>query len=98
MKFDMTIDGLNKFTRKLKELEKAVADLDGNLANLTFDPHDPHSIEQAIQQFHTAIDEKTTNYAHNEMVVKISDELKEMGTTRILERAAAARLEEVDEK
>ena len=94
----MTIDGLDKFTRELRELEQAFADLDGNVANLTFDPNDPHSIEQAIQRFHMWVDEKTANYAHNDMVIKISEEFKELGSTSILERAAAARLEEADDK
>ena len=94
----MRITGLDAFTRKMKELEKAAADLDGEIAYLTFNPHDPLSIEQAIQEFNSAVDERVANYAHNEMVVSIAEKLKENGRNRILERAAAARLEGEDEE
>ena len=88
----MKITGLDNLTRKMKELEKAVAELDGTIAHLTFNPHDPQSIEQAIQQLNVAVDEKIASYAHNEMVVSIAEEFKENGRNAILDRAAIARL------
>ena len=82
----------------MKELENAVADLDGAIARLTFNPHDPQSIEQAIQQLNAAVDEKIARYAHNEMIVNIAEKFKEKGRKAILDRAASTRLEgEVEE-
>ena len=92
----MKITGLDALIRDMKELEKAVGDLDGDIAHVTFDPHDPQSIEQAIQQLYAAIDDKVASYAHNEIVVNVAEELKETGRNNILERAAAARLEGED--
>jgi hypothetical protein len=95
----MKISGLDAFKRKMTELEKAVADLDGHIAEVIFDPHDPASfdphspasIELAIQKYHIAVDEKVAMYAHNELVVAIRDEYKENGRKAILELAATAR-------
>lgn len=92
----MDITGLDALVRDMKELEKAVAELDGDIARVSFDPHDPQSIEQAIQQLYAAIDDKVASYAHNEVVVSIAKHLKETGRNNILERAAAARLEGED--
>ena len=94
----MKITGFDALASNMKELEEAVADLDGNIAHLTLDPHDAQSIEQAIQKLYAAIDDKVASYAHNEMVDNIAKELKEAGRKQILERAAAARLEGEDKK
>ena len=89
----MKIDGLESLMQKMKELERAAADLDGDIAHLTFDPFDPQSIEQAIQDLYAAVDERVADYSMNELVLGIAEELKESGRSAILERAAAARLE-----
>lgn len=89
----MKISGLDAFTRKMNELEKAVADLDGEIAEVTFDPNDPASIQLAIHKYNTAVDEKVARYAHNELVFAIADEIKESGRNAILDRAATNRLE-----
>jgi Mg/Co/Ni transporter MgtE len=94
----MKITGLDELARKMDELEKALAELDGDLAHVNFDPHDPESIEQAIHQLNAAVDEKIARYGHNQMVMTIADEMKENGRNAILERAAAARLEQDQEK
>ena len=90
----MKITGLDALTRKIKELEKAVASLDGDIASLTFNPYDPQSIERAIQELNAAIDEKVAGYAPKKIVASIAEELKENCRNTILERASAARLEE----
>jgi hypothetical protein len=46
----------------------------------------------------TAIDERVSSYAHNDLVMGISEELREKYRTAILERATAARLEGDAEK
>lgn len=89
----MKISGLDAFTRKMNGLQKAVAELDGQIAEVSFDPNDPESIELAICKYNTAVDERVARYAHNEMVFAIAEELKESGRNAILDRAAAIRLE-----
>ena len=88
----MGIEGLNGLVRSLDGLQQALEDLDGDIANVSFDPHDPDNIERAIQQLTQAVDEKVAGYADNEIVRSIADELKEAGRNTIIERASAARL------
>jgi hypothetical protein len=92
------IKGLDDLTRKLKELGEATSALDGDITQVSFDPHDPASIEAAIQQMEAAIDERVSSYTHNDLVMGISGELKEKYRTAILERAIATRLEGDGEK
>ena len=90
----MKIKGLGEITRSMKQLEKALAELDGDLASVSFDPDDPDSIEQAIQSLYSTIDEKVSSYSRNEIITGIAEELKENGRNAILERATKARLEQ----
>ncbi len=85
----MAIKGLDALMRKMKELEQAAAALDGDIAKVSFDPQDPQSIDLAIQQMETAIDERVGDYQNNDMVQVIAEELKEQARNAILERAAA---------
>lgn len=94
----MKITGLDEITKSLSDLEKALGELDGNLASVQFDADDPESIEQAIQSAHRAIDEKVNLYARNEMVLSLVSDLKENVRTSILERAAEARLQESEDE
>ena len=89
----MKTTGLDALSRKLSDLEKAVGSLDGDIAHLTFDPHDPQSIETAIQELCSTIDEKVAGYGHIDIVRTIVKGLKESGRQAILDRAATARLE-----
>lgn len=87
------ITGLDKLTKKTDQLSKFAQEIDGELANVSFDPDDPVSIEAAIQEAYDAIDEKAQGYDHNDWVETIVEQLKEHSREQILERAAAARLE-----
>jgi len=92
----MKVSGLDALARTMDELSKAMAELDGDITQVTFNPHDPQSIELAIQQVNDAVDQRVSNYAHNAAVVSIANEMKEKYRESILERAAAARLEQGD--
>jgi len=94
MEGPVKISGLDALARKMKELERAVAELDGDIAQVSFNPHDPESIELAIQKMYSAIDERVSSYSHNDMVVGIAEEMKEKYREAILERAATARMEQ----
>lgn len=90
----MKISGLDALARRMKELGQALADLDGDITQVRFNPHEPESIELAIQQVYDAVDERVSSYAHNDIVVAIADEMKEKYREAILAKAAAARLEQ----
>lgn len=83
--------------KKFSELEKAMAELDGELGSVSFDPEDPASIEQAIREMEAVFDNRIGSYADNDMVSEIVDAAKQLFREAILEKAAKARLEADDE-
>ena len=88
----MKITGLDALSRTLRELESAASSLDGEIAQVSFDPNDPQSIERAIQEVNSAIDEKIRGYGDNKTVANLVEALKESYRNGILDRAASARL------
>ncbi|MDZ7909048.1 MAG: hypothetical protein U5N10_13035 [Gemmobacter sp.] len=91
------VKGLKELSRKIKELEKATAALEGEIGIVSFDPNDPQSIEVAIQKMEQAVDERVGNYSRNDMVGGIVSEVKERYRQAILERASEARNVQDDE-
>jgi hypothetical protein len=89
----LKIDGLDKLMRELETAQEAIGGLEGELGTVSFDPHDPGSIEGAIQEVGRLVDERLGVYASNPFVAPLIDGLKETQRNAILERAAAARLE-----
>jgi hypothetical protein len=89
----MALKGLDALMRKMSDLERAAAVLDGEIANVSFDPHDPQSIELAIQKMEAEIDERVGHYDQNEIVQGIVAEMKERYRQAILDQAASARSE-----
>ncbi|QHF03873.1 MULTISPECIES: hypothetical protein [Pseudomonas syringae group] len=87
------LKGLDQLQRQLKEAEAVLKDLDGDLCTVNFDPNDPASIEEAVQQVEAVIDERIGRYASNPIIEPLAAEMKERYRAEILERAAAARLE-----
>jgi hypothetical protein len=88
------VSGLDELTRQFEEASRAFKSLDGAIANLRFDPEDASSIAAAIYQAHTAIDAKAGRYARNPLVAPVVKQLKEQVRQEVLERAAAARLQQ----
>lgn len=89
----MKISGLDKLEKQLKELEKAMEELNGELGQVQFDVNDPSSIEDAIQHSHTLIEDKIGQYSSNPMVNSIIEQAKESFREQILDKAANHRLE-----
>jgi cell division protein ZapA (FtsZ GTPase activity inhibitor) len=87
------IEGLDKLTRDLDAAQKALGELNGELGSVSMDPHDPASIEAAIQEAARLIDERVAPYASNPLVAQLVESIKENQREGLLERAAAARLE-----
>lgn len=86
------ITGLDKLQKELKEAERALSELDGELGVINFDPHDPASIEAAIHSVNRMIDERAGEYAANSIVGPLVDQMKETYRENILQKAAEARL------
>ncbi|MCR6496280.1 hypothetical protein LJB71_08650 [Thermomonas sp. S9] len=86
------ITGLDELTRQLDQAQAAIDEIDGDLGTVSFDPHDPASIEAAIQQAKVLIDGKVQPWADNPLVAQLADGLKEQYRNAIIERAAEARL------
>ncbi len=89
--------GLKELQKKLDDLAKFAAEMDGELARVSFDPNDPSSIETAIQTACDSVDERANSYPRNDMVQKLAEQAKESFREQILERAAAARLKANEE-
>ncbi|MCS3468512.1 hypothetical protein M2401_002247 [Pseudomonas sp. JUb42] len=87
------LKGLDQLQRQLKEAQEVLKDLDGDLCTVNFDPNDPASIEEAVQQVETVIDECIGRYASNPIIEPLAAEMKERYRSEILERASAARME-----
>jgi hypothetical protein len=93
----MKITGLDNLSKQLKDAQKALEGLDGELGAVKFDPDDPGSIEAAIKNAENMIDERIGPYASNPIVAPLAESAKEHFRKAILERAAAARLEKGSE-
>lgn len=90
-------EGLDKLQKELKHAQKALKELDGEIAQVSFDPNDPASINSAIVSMERMVDERVGQYAKNELVAPIIDEAKEVFKNAIIEKASQARLEADDE-
>ena len=87
------ITGLDKLQKELKEAEQTLSELDGELGVVNFDPHDPASIEVAIQSVNRMIDSRVESHAKNPIVGSLADQMKESYRESILQKAAEARLQ-----
>jgi hypothetical protein len=92
------MNGLDEFTRSLREAQETIEKLDGDLATVRFGPEDPASIEAAVQEMERVIDERVGRHANNPIVAPLVAGAKERFRQVILDKAAAARAgEELDE-
>jgi hypothetical protein len=89
----ISISGLDQLSRQLEQAQEAIAEIDGDLGTVNFNPNDPASIETAIQQAEALIDAKIKRWADNPLVAQVADGLKEQYRNAIIDRAAQARLE-----
>lgn len=86
------ITGLDKIQKDLKDAQRALNELDGELGVVNFDPNDPASIESAIHSVNRMIDERLGKYSSNPIVAPLAEQMKEKYRESILEKAAEARL------
>lgn len=86
------VTGLDKLQKTLSDAQKAAEEIDGELGSVSFDPSDPASIEAAIQNMETMIDDRLGPYSKNPIVGPMADQMKEAYREGIIEKAAEARL------
>lgn len=90
------ITGIEKLSRDLEDAQKAMSEMDGKLGSVSFDPHDPASIEAAIREVEGLLDERLGSCASNPIVGPVAAAMKEQYRQGIIDRAAAARTGEDD--
>ncbi len=88
----LKITGIDKLQKELKQAEQALSELDGELGVVKFNPHDPASIEAAIQSVNQMIDSRIEPYTDNPIVGPLAAQMKEIYRESILQKAAEARL------
>lgn len=86
------MSGLDNLTNQLEEAQKAIAEMNGEIGTVSFDPSDPMSIEQAVKSVEAMIDTRLGNYSQNPIIGPLIDDMKEQYRAGILEKAAEARL------
>jgi len=88
----LKITGIDKLQKELKQAEQALSELDGELGVVKFNPHEPASIEAAIQSVNQMIDSRIEPYTDNPIVGPLAAQMKEIYRESILQKAAEARL------
>ena len=88
----LKISGLDTLTRQLEDASRAFGEIDGQLGTVSFNPHDPASIEAAIAEVEAMVDGKLGAYDSNPIVAPLAAQMKEKYRTAIIDKAAAARL------
>ena len=85
---------LNKFKNDLEQAQKAMSNIDGELGSVSYDPHNPESIDAAVQQVEKMIDDRIGSYANNIFIKPMIKQLKEHYRIGIIDKAASVRMME----
>lgn len=83
---------MKNLSEMFEEAQKALANLDGQLGTINFNPHDPTAVEVAIRAADSIIDERVGRYSNNPLVASLAEGMKEAYRSGIVEKAAEARL------
>lgn len=81
--------GLSKLTRQLQDASRVFKSLGGELAHVTVVPGDQDSVQAAIRQVETAIDQKAAPYQGNELVESMVKQLKKRYRDELIKRGQA---------
>ena len=84
------ITGIDKLQKQLKEVEEAAETLNGSYP-VSFDANDPVSIETAIQEAYSMLEERASRYAANPMISPMIEAMKEDLRQQILDSAEQQR-------
>lgn len=86
------ISGLEAMQKQIKDVERATEALNGSY-DVHFDANDPVSIENAIQEAYSIVDERVSGYTANPMVSPLIEHTKENLRQQILDSAEQQRQE-----
>lgn len=74
--FNIEIKGLDGLQNTLQEAQRAAQAIDGEIAELRFNPADPKSVEQAIAEGKAKVNEKLGRYKSNPIAKQMAEALK----------------------
>lgn len=86
------IEGIGELSKALDQIQKAMAELDGDIGQVSFDPSNPESINNAIVSMEKMIDDRLGRYSNVNVIAGLIEEMKESFRSTIIEKAARARL------
>lgn len=92
----MKITGFDKLQKTLKDAGKAARELDGELAEISFNPGDPSSVEAAISDARLAIDHRLGAWSGNPLVDQMADAAKAQFEFYIFEQVEDYKLKNPD--
>ncbi|PHV09817.1 hypothetical protein [Chitinimonas sp. BJB300] len=91
-----SITGLDSLQKTLSEAQTALEAVSGELGTLDFNPENPESIEAAIVESERLINERLGAYVGNTIVGPLIQQMKDTFRTAVIEKAAEARLKELE--
>ncbi|CAI1528992.1 TPA: hypothetical protein ACSTLY_001926 [Serratia fonticola] len=73
----LKITEFEKIQKNLKYAERVLGELGGELGVVNVNPHEPASIEAAIQSVNEIIDERIGVHSANPIIGSLADQMKE---------------------
>lgn len=69
--FNVKIEGLDALQQDLEEATRALESVDGSIGQVSFDPADPRSIEDAVRKMEELVDRRTGHLAAGSLAQKL---------------------------
>ena len=89
----MKITGFDELSKTLDQAQRALESLEEQMGAVSFNPEDPASLEQAIQEMEAMVDARLDQYSSHPIVAQLAQAMKEQYRSAILNRAEEARLQ-----
>ena len=86
-----SITGLDSLQKMLGDASRAFEKLDGEIAEVSFDPDDPASVKGAIRSMEITIDRKVGAFKSNPIVAQLIPQMKAKYRDAILAYAKSSR-------
>jgi hypothetical protein len=77
------LSGFDALDRHLEQLGKAVELLQGDIAQIQFDPNDPASVERAVSEMRASVDAKAGEPGRSPLAKEIIEAVKDHFEARI---------------
>ena len=89
MKFELK--GMDELKRNLDQLQKALKNLNGEIAKVHFDPNDKSDVDRAVREMELKVDAKAAPYGSSPAVREIVTGIKQELRKGLLKKAEEAR-------